>query len=392
MSPARGIRAWVSCLCAAAAPCQRALPLDVDPYTAFDPAAMRMLGYVAAGPFALGDGYGTDAVEAELGTALRWIETGHFRIGSTLAARPWPEDRARRRLLLDECRRLHGRCPRLPARPRQLDGWLQVHLFAQRLEDLFADFARRVGPDAEGELLAATAGFGYGEHFGCREKFVVLLFERTPELARFLGRFCGRRDQRPWSQRFRRTDGWMLATAAGALDGRLRDPVELHGHVVHATAQTLLDAFAGRDDGVPAWWRVGIAHGCARAIDAALIEAQGGPIGRWRPEQWPEILAARLQKDLLPDLREVLQWPDLDRASETEHAVAWSLSQYLLEVHGDEGFGRFVRLLREKPKPPCGTPGAQVLAWHEAALRRACGLDLDGLATAWREYVRRGCR
>ena len=65
-----------------------------DPYTKNDPAAMAKAGYVSFGPFTWGDDHDTLQIEHILGdeVKLRWIETAHFKIGSSLPEYSVPRD------------------------------------------------------------------------------------------------------------------------------------------------------------------------------------------------------------------------------------------------------------------------------------------------------------
>ena len=67
-----------------------------------------------------------------------------------------------------------------------------MHLFAHRLEALYADFAQRAGVDA-----AWLEQRDAGPHLGRDGKFVVLLFEQESHLGRYLRRFCDCRADRP---------------------------------------------------------------------------------------------------------------------------------------------------------------------------------------------------
>ncbi len=64
----------------------------IDPYTKNDPERMRKAGYVSFGPFEFGElgskNITSEHVEDHLFYArIIWVETAHFRIGSTLT--PW---------------------------------------------------------------------------------------------------------------------------------------------------------------------------------------------------------------------------------------------------------------------------------------------------------------
>ena len=56
-----------------------------DPYTRGQADALSAAGYVAMHPIPWADGHGSSEIEETLGKgAMLWVETAHFRIGSSL--------------------------------------------------------------------------------------------------------------------------------------------------------------------------------------------------------------------------------------------------------------------------------------------------------------------
>jgi hypothetical protein len=355
---------------------------------------MQGLGYASFGPFPLGDDHQSDAVDAEYPQLeVRWLETAHFRLGSTLAERPIPEDSGARKALYGECRRLHRRLASVPAEPPRLDPWLQVHLLAQRLEDTYADFAGRTGVDEQWFGKHATErGRGDGPFLGCRSKQVVLVFQQQAELARYLRRFCDRRVDGPWSQRWERLDTMLFATAAECCQGRLQEAHWLHAHVVHGVVLNLIDGFVASDVTMPFWWREGVAHWYLRRIDPRLADLTDFDLGaEIDPEQWPARVLARVRRDLLPPTSDLLHWWDGRQRSEADHALLWSLADFLMQ-QGDPGFARFLLEVRERPMRSRYMPQSLVLEWHEQALRVAYGAGVEVLFSRWRKYVTKAYR
>ncbi len=123
-----------------------------DPWTKGDAAALEKLGYVHVGPMPWGDGHGTERIGEILGEErFRFVETAHFKLGSALPPLRMPRDKDAHRKLVEELTRLEEKLPDLHARRvRVLDPWLRTHLFAQRLEELYAQIEALLGvTDAE---------------------------------------------------------------------------------------------------------------------------------------------------------------------------------------------------------------------------------------------------
>ena len=65
----------------------------LDPYTAGKPEAIKRAGYVAYGPLVWGEDHDTRTIDKMMPEAkILWVETKHFRIGSSMGALPMPKD------------------------------------------------------------------------------------------------------------------------------------------------------------------------------------------------------------------------------------------------------------------------------------------------------------
>lgn len=396
----------------ALAPRAAAQVVEPDPYTRGEPQRIASAGYVSFGPFELGDGVSTRDVEYEIATALRWIETAHFRLGCGLAERPLPDESSGRRPLYEECKELHRTLPAVKAQPTSLDPWLQAHLFAARLEALHAEMLALL--DVDDAWFAGNGtrqDRGMGPFLGCDQKFVVLLFEREADLSRYLRRYHDCKADQPWLARYERREGLVFATAADVRSGAIAGPVAMHAHVVRSVAMGLLDAFACSDVTVPFWWREGLGHVVARRIDEDFVDTSDGLLpARADGSVWAERLRSRVRHELLPPLADLLCWPDGKGRTEIEHAAMWSFVAFLLERDrdgerdrggdgrggrsaagragqgpegGERGAARFCRLIRERPLRTRFAPQRLALEWHELAFAEAFGQSVRELEQAW---------
>ena len=108
---------------------------------------IQALGVVAYGPFPWADGKRTEDIDRVLGdNRILWLETAHFRIGSTLKPIDVADDPEARKDVLAECTELSKRLAKLPKRPKKLEAWHRLHLYALRAETMYGDFARMARP------------------------------------------------------------------------------------------------------------------------------------------------------------------------------------------------------------------------------------------------------
>ncbi|MCK5941874.1 MAG: hypothetical protein KAI24_07910, partial [Planctomycetes bacterium] len=155
-----------------------------DKYTDKDPKLMADLGVLGYGPLVWADDKRTTDIEKVLGEGrVLWLETEHFKIGSNFGFAGAPKDSKARRLLKAELKRFNKKCRKIPASTSKLDPWLRLHLYAQRAEELYHEFA---------DLAGRPAG---GQRLGEKHKILLLLFQKRSDLARYLKVSCNRDGQ-----------------------------------------------------------------------------------------------------------------------------------------------------------------------------------------------------
>ena len=182
-----------------------------DPYTKNDDAAMKKAGYVSFGPFTWCEDHDTNDIKKSFpALEMLFVETAHFKIGSSLPAYTLPKGKRKLewKILGEELTRLKKILPNVDPKLRTLDPWLRLHVFAMRMEEIYADFSRRLNvTDADFPKIAskpvADLNFkrrpydpedrsrefmGQGPYLGMRGKFLVLLMRKGGNLNRYAAR------------------------------------------------------------------------------------------------------------------------------------------------------------------------------------------------------------
>ena len=364
-----------------------------DPYTGNDPVLMEEAGYLSFGPFPWGWRSDTGKVAAVLGDpALCWIETEHFRIGSTLPSYR-TEHSVERRKIRGELQRLAERIPGVRHRTRELDPWLRLHLYAQRLEDLYAQLveAAALDPDAANAARLARQPIG---SLAPRElpKFAVLLCEKRSTLGRYLMRFHEQSDPAPTRIMDARGGHRIFGTHTEAAQGGLRDDTQLHCHVVFHVTHMLVQSDQSFGFPLPLWIPEGLAHCQSRRIDPR--HPQYSAIRTLRPItqrewNWAPRVRDRVRQDYFPPLSEMLRWMDYGRLRAEDHMMLWSRMDHLLAAE-PEKLRALLRTLREA-WPASGQqadPDSLALI-QEQALRAAFSLGPAEIDRAWSRHVRK---
>ncbi|MBK7878698.1 MAG: hypothetical protein IPJ77_23825 [Planctomycetes bacterium] len=367
----------------------------VDPYTKGDSAAMDRAGYVSFGPFLFAQGVKTQDVEEALGLQqVLWVETAHFKLGSTLKTYKFRGDQREEKRFKEELARLKPRFEKFTPPRGKLDPWLRVHLFALRLEELYADFQRRFSlTDGDFDVTKRAPGgpnFGTGAFLGMPNKFTVLLLEKESGLVRFGKRFL---NQEPKAFVRWQLGGSMLLVVTG--DGVRGFGYDLESAmtcmVLSEATHNLVDGFRGTWSSCPLWFKYGLAHGVSRRIDERWTISALGTTREFGDDswKWEPRLARLLANGFVKEWDDILGWAKWDDIKPQGHMLAWSRVEWLLENEACDPRALLVELCAPATNLDDSTRGAFYVQRSRTALEKACGRTLAELDAAWREHVAR---
>jgi hypothetical protein len=373
---------------------------DTDPWCENDPVLLAKAGIEALAPFPWADDHGTRDIQKELGgTAIRWAETRHFKIGIGLKDRPLPVNQAERQDLLAEIGRLAQQLPKLKQRPKTVDSWLLVHLYAARLEALYADFANRTGFKVEapptppggsdGRGWSDRGGLGKGPYLGQHGKFCVLILDQRADVARYLRRFGGRNAEEPTAHYFMGSTSLVYVTTPDTRWDALKTERGLYCNVVYGMARNFAVGFRGFSYEIPAWVAEGVGHWYRRRVDenydsfCALEQSQ---VDLVQGTDWRRKTRARVEADTWAKAADLLIWRAPDTAAFDRHVMMWSRMDYLLSL-GDERFARFLTGLKDLPTT--GITFEQACSQQLVALQKAYDLDPAAFDARWCQWVKK---
>ncbi len=366
-----------------------------DPYTRGERPALERAGYASLGPFAWADEHSTDDIGALLGNVpLCWIETAHFKIGSTLPPFEIPRsDKRARRKISAELDRLSASMPRIKKRARVLDRWLRAHLFAQRLEDVYADFCRLTGvedSDFAGTPEAGTPPLGRGPYLGMPAKFTVLLLERESSMCRYFARYASSDARHALRHHFRKPGSMFVGVAAEWANGAGDDDTMLHCAVVFHVVHNLVDGFGYYGHVTPAWFGTGLSQWYLRRIDprgskfgfAAGSEVEPSAEG-W---DWQPRVRGLVVSDRAKSVAMMLASDDPAAWRLADLMTAWSRIDYLVAL-GDGKLGAFLRTWKRPFSGRRAPTAEQLLARQLDVLTATWSLEPTRLDEQWRAWV-----
>jgi hypothetical protein len=371
----------------------------VDPYTKGKTETFDRAGYVSLGPFLFSEGIQTKDVEESLGgVRVLWLETAHFKIGSLLQTYRRGTDDIEEKKLADELHRLSKKLPRVRADVRVIDPWLRVHLYAQRLEEEYADFEARAGV-TDADFSAKPTGdknpahdMGPGRYLGCEMKFTVLLTEKSAQLDRFARRFL-KSGETAWYVAKMEGGSWFFGGAAQVLQA-MGAPLDsaLHGLVATGAAECFVYGFRATHTPRPYWLVHGIELSFGRKAEPRWSvfvprESEGPEDRTW---MWEERVNGLVTNKFVPTWDEMFAWKEPNALEPRSHMTVWSRVEWLMETDA-AGFQKYLRAATD-PTETAAQPEAVPADEAERERRMFAGVmgkapaELDD---AWRKWVRR---
>ena len=370
----------------------------VDPYTRGEPKALERAGYVTLTPVEWAEGIRTDEVKETLGGIdILWIETPHFRIGSTLESYKSPSDPREDDKVEAELARLRKKLARYKDPHNKIDPWLRLHLYAQRLEDVYADFEKSFGlsaadfPAADERKQPEGSKLGTGPYLGLQRKFTVLLVQKTSSLARFGQRYANR-EERPWD-RFPLPGGSMFLGVSweGVRQFGFTLDATMHCVVAAEATQNFVNGFRDSWSASPLWFECGVAHAAARKVDERFVpQAMPAPSpddpDAWR---WEPRVRGLVENNVEKSWLDMLGWKTWEDIKVQGHLVAWSRASWLLQKEPSALKTYLLAVTEPLPEVEGDALAQATIEREKKACLAAFGKPLDVLDAEWKKHVQR---
>jgi len=379
---------------------------SADPYTRGEPEVLAKLGYETFGPFELGTGHDTRAVEALLGTEpLVWIETAHFRLGCALSPvalrgqHDWSKEWIRSvRGELDELRELLPK-GRLKKRIRSLDPWLRAHLMARRLEQLYAEVCGVLGRDDEwfrdgGRDANRPDEFtGVGPYLGMKQKQVVLLLQKSGGMSRYTRQYCGRETSEPVRHHDLGFGSMFWGCSQESADNLFQGDYPLHANLAFNVAHNLYTSYRCFGHDLPPWLVTGLAHWHARRVTPRFpcYDREDPRDRRDRSPfwDWDARVAGLVKHDVFESLADLCAVESAGKFGIEQHMQSWAVVHYLASERPAQ-LAQFVHDLKDPFHGRLRVPTSEELQRRQrASFAAAFGGEPDALDADWRAFVAR---
>ena len=376
-----------------------------DPYTGGDSALLDRLGYVSLGPFELGSGHDTTAVEELLGTEpLAWIETAHFRMGCSLSPlalrgqQDWSKEWIRSvRKELDELRALLPK-GRIKKRVKSLDPWLRAHLMARRLEQLYAEVCGLLGRDdawfaaGHNNPLRPDEFSGVGPYLGMQQKPVVLMLQKRGGLARYTRQYRGGETNESIRHHDLAFGSMFWGCSQESANNLFQSDYALHASLAFNVAHNLYTSYRCFGHDLPPWLVTGLAHWHARRVSPRFpnYDREDPRDRRDRSPfwDWDARVAGLVKNDVFEPLEKLVAVASAGRFGIEQHMQSWAVVDYLVAEQPTQ-LARFLHELKAPFHGRLRMPSQDELQRRQReSFDAAFGADVAAIDGAWRAAVR----
>jgi len=364
---------------------------EVCPYTKGDKELERKLGYSTFGFVPWRGTEDSKSVQQNMGgVPMLWVETPHFRIGSSLGTYKIPNDREERARIKEELARLKDKLGRLKAPKKKLDPFLRLHIYAQRAEDVYENFIA----DFEIEPADMTRG-KYGGH---KNKILLILCERKSEFGRYLRIYENSEIEFSYRTGWH-GEGLLTVVNVEAIAENWREekeaPVDTMFHCMMASclASNFVDGWGTPIFSSPTWLTYAYGHYAQKRIDPRYPVFDGRKVIYDKEDDswnWKPRVRNLVKNDFFASATKMFGFESYEDLHARDHMVGYSKLEYLLtQVEGGDKEKFLTQMTHPIARRDAGGIENPKVARQVRALEEHYGLTPEQLDEGWAKWVER---
>jgi hypothetical protein len=360
---------------------------EVCPYCKNDPALMAAAGVVSHGPVPIADKTSAELSAHAPGATWIVLETAHLRWASSLGETSVSQKERER--VDAELAQLRAVLPAVPDKPRKLDPWLRLHLYAMKGEQLYTRFQAVLqvkDADFPEAPRVEPPYMGIGKFLGEQDKFEVVLHTTRASHTRFTQSFSGVAVTDSFRWHVPKLHKFVVS--APAEDSDLREDRWLWPHVVHNLSHVFLCAYKHFAYDPPPWLDEGLALVLEKEAEP-LSHTLEGEEGSYSDTRGPSDFGERARKiaasGKAKTLAQLTAAKSYDELGVDGLVQVWSITRFLLEQHPDK-YALFLGRIKGQLDEKGLQTGEDLPGLQRTALKEIWGwssADLDAAWSAW---------
>jgi hypothetical protein len=362
------------------------------PWCFGDPEVMKAAGIVSHGGFEFGSHDTAWADKFLGGRHIYWIESKHFELGLVLGAHKIGPDEVKK--IRAELTELQLVLPEVDPKVRVLEPFMRAHLYAQRVEQLYARFQglMRVTdasfPNGKTAWVLGTPYFGEGPYLGQQGKFELLILPTAADQVSFL--------QEQFGLSVKRTQRWNVMTRGSLIvvtnvsENELTSDDKIHGHIAFNLGINLLDAYKHYSYDTPRWLLEGLGHFLEREINPRFntFDASEGSTGvAVNAQNWDNEVKQIILSGKAPRLAELSALKSYAEFELRHHYACWSMTKFMIETN-PEGYACLNDKLHGRKRADDGMPDSEDMPGIQRnAIGECFSMSYPQFDDAWRAWA-----
>jgi hypothetical protein len=283
--------------------------------------------------------------------------------------------------------------PNVDTKPKVLDPWIRVHLYAQRCEEVYTRFCAimqvKDSDFPSGTKLWDGRGkyMGEGPYLGEKGKYEVILLPSEASGTQFLREQFGVTTK--LSQRWNVTGRDTLVLVVHTGQGNLKEDPAMHGHVAFNLAINLLDGYKHYSYDTPIWIREGLGHFIEREINPkynTFDSSEGAVANMTTKEKWEPEVKKMIAAHQQISMAELLTLKDYAGLTLNHHYTVWSMVDFLVRTMPDK-FAALNGKIHGRMTKANTADSSNMTDFHREAFQECIGMNYLEFEAAWMKWV-----
>lgn len=317
-----------------------------------------------------------------------FIESKHFRIGSLLESYTIPESDWK--AYAAEFAELRKVLPAVPAKPKILDPWLRLHLYAWRCEKRYERFLKiiqRKEEDFPDKRIFGAPYMGEGRYLGMQDKYEVFLHKDLRTFTDLLREHSGSTTKKTKREHY--VERGALGVHIPMTD-EVRADLDLYAHLTHNLGHLFHVGYKHYTYEPPKWLEEGFAHVFEKEVNPeynSFDSEEAATADMYEGDDWYGAVVRVIDRGKAAPLADLVHRSSFSSFGKEDHLIIWSKVEFLMSKP-DLMAKLFDTLAGRLNKEGFGD-GSNLQGAQREFLKKEAGWTFEEFDREWEKYVRK---